>query len=132
MEMHDKTGKRSAESREPRTKLRFTCPRCGSKDLRITLLCAFYPTSTLDFLEVDTDGPDNFELHERDPYGEHCSSHNDGWEFECAGCGATPAIERDSEQVPVEDEEELAEWLLMHCPQEDEDQNVTEDQTKGD
>jgi len=111
--------------------LRFTCPECGSQDLRITLLCAFYPTSTLDFLEVDPDGPDDFELHEREPYDQRCSSHNDGWEFECAGCGATPAIERDGEQVPVADEEELAEWLLEHCPQDDQDEPVAGDQPEG-
>jgi hypothetical protein len=128
METDRKTSEYSTQSREPRTKLRFTCPRCGGRDLRIMLLCAFYPTSTLDFLEVDPDGPDDFELHERDPYGEHCSSMNEGWEFECAGCGATPTVERDGEQVPVEDEEELAEWLLKHCPQEDGEVSVTKDE----
>lgn len=132
MEIHDKPNEPEMESEKPRIKLRFTCPSCGGRDLRITLLCACYPTSTLDWLEVDPDGPDDFELHERDPYGEHCSSMNEGWEFECACCGATPTVERDGEQVPVEDEEELAEWLLMHCPQPADDVAATGYEPTGD
>lgn len=101
--------------------LRFTCPQCGSRDLKLTLLCASYPTSTLDFLEVDPDCFEDSEVHEREPYGEHWSSGNDGWEFECANCGRTPQIEIDGKKRPLWNEEELAAWLIEHCPQEDPD-----------
>jgi len=132
MEITDKTVEHATESRKPRLKLRFTCPSCGGRDMRITLLCASYPTSTLDWLDVDPDCFENSELIERDPYGEHWSGSHDGLEFECASCGAIPTIEKDGEKQPVEDEAELAEWLLKNCPQGDEDQIVTEDQRKGD
>ena len=36
-------------------------------------------------------------------------------------CGRTPEIEIEGKKRPVENEEELAEWLLKNCPQTDED-----------
>jgi len=132
MEINGKAGEDNTESKKPRIKLRFTCPKCGGRDLRLTLLCAFYPTSTLDCLEVDPDSLEDSELQEREPFGEHCSSGNDGWEFQCADCGAVPMLEKDGEEQIVDDEEELAEWLLKHCPQGDEDQPVNADELKGD
>jgi len=121
METNDETKEPKIESKKPRLELRFVCPTCGSRDLLITLLCACYPTSMLDYLEVDPDCLEDSEIHDKEPYDYHKSSHNDGWEFQCTTCGRTPEIEIEGKKRPVENEEELAEWLLKNCPQTDED-----------
>ena len=100
METNDKTKEPKIESKKPRVELRFVCPTCGSRDLLITLLCARYPTSLLDYVEVDPDCLEDSEIFDKEPYDYYVSHHNDGWECQCDNCGLIPAIEGDGRNLP--------------------------------
>ena len=99
--------------------LKFTCPMCGSKDLRTMFMEPYYPISTLDNIEVDPGNVDLSVLNEREPSEYEGQGHTDGWAFWCDKCHLVPRLEpNDEEETP---EESLARWLLDNCPQDDTD-----------
>jgi hypothetical protein len=108
--------------------VRFICPRCGSRDLRTLQLVAYYPASTLEGIEVDSETLEFQELHQReDPFEWIGSNHNDGWEFWCHVCHLVPNLEEYDEVIAQEDQ--LVRWLLDNCPQDEGLQANDDDRT---
>jgi hypothetical protein len=99
------------------TVLRFTCPMCGSQDLRTKFLEPYYPISTLDRIKVDPGNVDLCDLQERNPSEYEGAGHTDGWEFWCDKCHLVPRLEPYDDEESAE--ESLARWLLDNCPQDD-------------
>jgi hypothetical protein len=97
--------------------LRFTCPLCGSQDLRTKFLEPYYPISTLDSIELDPNGVDLCHLNEWEPSEYEGAGYSDGWEFWCDKCDLVPKLEQFGEDEGSE--ESLARWLLDNCPQDD-------------
>ena len=111
--------------------LTFICPMCGSRDLRTVQLVAYYPASTLEGIEVDSETLEFEELHQReDPFEWIGSNHNGGWEFWCHVCHLVPNLkeygEYDEYGVVITQEDQLVRWLFDNCPQTDECLPVTD------
>ena len=116
-------GKSESEGRKNVTQkktilMRFVCPNCGSRDLRMEELDPCNQVSTLDSIEISAATLEFAELHHRENSLEWMGAgDHDGWDFSCRKCGLVPDLE------PYEDldypEGQLARWFLANCPKTD-------------
>ena len=123
-----------SESQDKLRTLRFRCPKCGGRELRMVLGEASHPSFLIQKLEVDPDDLDDMCVAKT---GEIESLHSDEEEsmrYECENelCDLTLSYEEGGEEREVQRDAELAQWLLKHCPQSDEDVPVNGEELKKD
>jgi hypothetical protein len=103
----------------PRKVLRFTCPHCGSHDLRVLVLTAYYPVMSFDRVEVNPFDFQDCTMHHREHSDWYATDECEGFEFECGGCGHAPNFEDENGRHVIADASDLAKWLYVNCQQDD-------------
>ena len=96
--------------------LRFVCPICGSRDLRVMEQARHYPIAMLDGVAVNAETVKFEELRKREecPYW-LVDDPKEEWECWCVECEFVPDLEQYDEEKTKEDK--LVRWLLDNCPQ---------------
>ena len=92
---------------ETRRELRFVCPKCGHDGLQ---------TRNESYIEVEhvyNDGHVEWGF----------TDHEEVMDYNCGGCGYT-LVDEEGKEIVAED---LGEWLMIHCSQEDSEPGQLED-----
>jgi hypothetical protein len=118
MKSDDKT-KDKKKVRAPKITLKFTCPDCGSHDLRVFLRTAYYPLMLFDRIEVNPCDFEDYEMYDRGVSEWYSTDEWQGMEFQCGKCGLIPSFDDEVGQHRLAGGSELAEWLSMHCQQDE-------------
>ena len=128
----DQGGRKESQAEGAKLTLRFVCPKCGSGDLRETMLEVSYPIRLIEKIEVNPDDLEDIEVFDNGDEEYYHTGDMHGCQYSCEGCGMELTYEEDGKELEVENEFQLVQWLLKHRPQSTEDVPVTEGEPKKD